>query len=147
MQAVAISTQSSLASLPAMLAACRALGVKERNSDFVLPLAVVLFRATGPAMNLAVAVYVAQLAGVELSLPMLAAGVGVSLLVTLGSPGLPGTISFVIACGPIVLAMGAPIGPLALLVAVEVLPDLMRTVGNVTMDVTATAIIDRRSET
>lgn len=146
-QAVAISTQSSLASLPAMLAACRALGVKERNSDLVLPLAVALFRATGPAMNLAVAVYVAQLAGVDLTVPMIAAGVGVALLTTLGSPGLPGTISFVISCGPIALAMGVPVGPLALLVAVEVLPDLMRTVGNVTMDVAATAIIDRRSET
>ncbi len=53
-QAVAISTQSSLASLPAMLASCRKLGVGETSADFVLPLAVALFRATSPAMNLAV---------------------------------------------------------------------------------------------
>jgi Na+/H+-dicarboxylate symporter len=50
-QAVAISTQSSLASLPAMLAACRKLGVSETSADFVLPLAVAVFRATSPAMN------------------------------------------------------------------------------------------------
>lgn len=62
-QAVAVSTQSSLASLPAMLAVARRLGVRESTADFVLPLAVAIFRATSPAMNLAVAIYVATLAG------------------------------------------------------------------------------------
>jgi proton glutamate symport protein len=144
-QAMAISTQSSLASLPVMLVACRALGLRDTTGEFVLPLAVALFRATGPAMNLAVAIYVARLAGIELSPLMLAAGVGVALITTIGSVSLPGAISLVTATGPIALAMGVPIGPLALLVAVEVLPDLMRTVGNVTMDVAVAATVDRRS--
>ena len=39
--------------------------------------------------------------------------------------------------------MGVPIGPLALLVAVEMLPDLMRTVGNVAMDVAVAVLVDR----
>ena len=39
---------------------------------------------------------------------------------------------------PIALAMGVPIEPLALLIAVEVLPDIMRTLGNVTWDVAVT---------
>ena len=39
--------------------------------------------------------------------------------------------------------MGVPVAPLALLVAVEVLPDLMRTLGNVTLDVAVTAVVDR----
>ena len=38
--------------------------------------------------------------------------------------------------------MGVPVGPLALLVAVEMLPDLMRTLGNVTLDVAVTAVVD-----
>ena len=129
-----------------MLGSCRALGVKEASSGFVLPLAVALFRVTGPAMNLAVAIYVAQLTGVTLTPGLLAAGVAVSLLTTLGAPSLPGTISFVTSVGPIALAMGVPIGPLALLIAVEMLPDIMRTVGNVTMDVAVTASVDRRSQ-
>ena len=45
----------------------------------------------------------------------------------------------------IAIAMGVPIGPLALLVAVEVLPDIMRTLGNVTMDVAVTATVDRHA--
>ena len=144
-QAVALSTQSSLASLPAMLGACRALGVRPASAELVLPLAVALFRATGPAMNLAVVIYVARLTGTVLTPQVLATGAAVALLTTLGSVSLPGTISFVTAIAPIALAMGVPVGPLGLLVAVEMLPDLMRTVGNVTMDVAVTATVDRRN--
>jgi Na+/H+-dicarboxylate symporter len=39
-----------------------------------------------------------------------------------------------------------PIGPLALLVAVDMLPDITRTVGNVAMDVVVAALVDRRRE-
>jgi len=143
--AVAISTQSSLASLPAMLAACRRLGIRDSNADFVLPLAVALFRATGPAMNLAVAIYVAALAGVPITPGVLMAGVATATLTTLGSPSLPGTISFVTAIAPVAIAMGVPVAPLALLVAVEMLPDIMRTLGNVTMNVAIAATVDRHA--
>lgn len=143
-QAVAISTQSSLASLPAMLAACRALGLRQASADFVLPLAVALFRATSPAMNVAVVIYVAWLTGTPLTATTLAAGVGVAFATTWGTISLPGTISFIASTGPIALAMGVPLEPLALLVAVEMLPDIMRTLGNVTMDVAVTATVDRR---
>jgi Na+/H+-dicarboxylate symporter len=143
-QAVALSTQSSLASLPAMLGACNRLGVARSSAEFVLPLAVALFRATGPGMNLAVCIYVAKLSGVALTPEVLAAGIATTLLTTIGTVSLPGTISFVSAIGPIALAMGLPLEPLALLVAVEMLPDIMRTVGNVTMDVAVAATIDRR---
>lgn len=145
-QAVAISTQSSLATLPAMLASCRLLGLRQESADFVLPLAVTLFRATSPAMNMAVAIYAAVLSGVELTPQVLAAGLAVSMLTTLGAPSLPGTISFVTSTGPIALAMGVPLEPLAMLVAVEMLPDIMRTTGNVTMDVAVTAAIDRHGK-
>jgi proton glutamate symport protein len=144
-QAVAISTQSSLASVPAMLQSCRLLGVRETTADFVLPLAVALFRATGPVMNLGVAIYVADLAGVALTPAAIAAGIAVALLTTISSVSLPGAISFVTAIGPIAIAMGVPVEPLALLVAVEMLPDIMRTLGNVTMDVAVTATVDRSS--
>lgn len=144
--AVAISTQSSLASLPAMLAACRRLGVRESTADFVLPLAVAIFRGTSPAMNMAVAIYCAYLTGTPLTALALGAGVLVAFLVSLSSVSLPGTLSFVVSVGPIALAMGVPVGPLALLVAVEVLPDIMRTLGNVTADVAAAASVDRKHE-
>ena len=142
-QAVALSTQSSLASLPAMLRGTGALGIRETTADVTLPLAVALFRATSPAMNLAVAIYVAHLTGVPLTPGTLAIGVAVAATTTLGSVSLPGSISFITSIAPIAAAMGVPIGPLALLVAVETLPDIIRTLGNVTMDVAVTGLVER----
>jgi Na+/H+-dicarboxylate symporter len=54
-------------------------------------------------------------------------------------------VSFVTNTAPIALAMGVPLEPLALLIAVETIPDLFRTVGNVTMDVAVAATVARRS--
>jgi Na+/H+-dicarboxylate symporter len=142
-QTVALSTQSSLATLPSMLVSCRQLGLRERTGEFVLPLAVALFRSTGPGMNMAVAIYAAHLTGVVLTPTVIAAGVLTAFATSLGAVSLPGAISFVTSCGPVALAMGVPVEPLALLVAVEMLPDLMRTIGNVTMDVAITSVVDR----
>ncbi|MCW3846473.1 dicarboxylate/amino acid:cation symporter [Sphingomonas sp. LB-2] len=143
--AVAISTQSSLASLPAMLKASGELGVPVAKSGVVLPLAVALFRATGPVMNLAVAIYVAHIMGVHLGPAQLAAGVAAAAITTMGAVSLPGSISFVSSIAPIAIVMGVPIEPLALLVAVEPLPDLVRTLGNVAMDVAVTATVAART--
>lgn len=145
-QAVAVSTQSSLASLPAMLDSSGRLGLRQSTSEFVLPLAVAIFRATSPAMNLAVAIYVAHLAGVEISPTLMAAGIGVAIIISIGSVSLPGSISFVVSIGPIAIAMGVPVEPLALLVAVEMIPDIMRTLANVTMNVAVTSAVDRIQE-
>jgi Na+/H+-dicarboxylate symporter len=142
-QVVAISTQSSLASLPAMLEGTRALGVPVRVGGVTLPLAVAVFRATGPAMNLAGAIYVARWFGVELTFGTLATATVVATLTSLGSVSLPGTVSYVSAIAPVAATLGAPVAPLGLLVAVETIPDIIRTVGNVTMDVATTALLGR----
>ena len=142
-QAVAISTRSSLASLPAMLAASREMGVREEVADVTLPIAVALFRATGPAMNVAVAFYVAHWLGLEPTFGQMIAATAVGAVMSYGAVSLPGEVSFISSIAPIALALGAPIAPLALLVAVEMIPDIFRTVGNVTMDLAVTAAVDR----
>ncbi len=142
-QSVAISTQSSLASLPAMVEGSKQLGVGARSTDIVLPMAVAIFRATSPAMNLAVAIYVAHWLNIELSFEQMALGVAVAWITTLGSVSLPGTISFIAAIAPICMVMGIPLEPLGLLVAIETFPDIMRTVGNVTMDIAVTGTVAR----
>jgi proton glutamate symport protein len=143
--AVAISTQSSLASLPAMLRGAERLKIPVAGSGVVLPLAVAIFRATGPAMNLAVAIYVAYWFGIELTPMMLVAGVAAAATTTLGAVSLPGSITFITSIAPICMAMGVPIEPLVVLLAVETLPDIVRTTGNVAMDMAATATVARRS--
>ena len=114
-------------------------------SGVVLPMAVAIFRATSPTMNVAVAFYVASWYGIELTPWLIVAGVAAAAITTLGSVGLPGTISFVTSVAPIAVAIGVPIEPLALLVAVETIPDIFRTLGNVNMDVAVTTAIARRT--
>lgn len=146
-QVVAVSTQSSLASLPVMIERARDwLGVPQTSAGLVLPLAVAVFRITSPVANLAVCLYVAQLNGVELSLAALVAGGLTAIAVSIASVGLPGQVSFFASVGPICLAMGLPLGVLPLLLAVEVIPDIFRTVGNVTGDMAVTAILGRRTQ-
>lgn len=144
-QSVAVSTRSSLASLPAMLAAARNLKIREEVIDVTLPMAVALFRATGPAMNLAVLFYIAEWMGLEPSLPQAIAAIFVAVLMSLSAVSLPGEISFVSSIAPIGIALGIPLGPLALLIAVEMIPDIIRTFGNVTMDVAVTTAVERRT--
>jgi Na+/H+-dicarboxylate symporter len=144
-QVMAISTQSSLATLPAMLRSSEALGARASTSGVVLPIAVAVFRATSPAMNLAVALYVANLTGTHIGPGQLLAGIATAAITTMGSVSLPGTISFFASVAPVASVMGVPIEALGLLVAVETVPDLFRTLGNVTMDVAVTATISKRS--
>ena len=145
-QVLAISTQSSLACLPAMVKGSHKLGVGSRSTDVVLPIAVALFRATGPCMNLAVVIYVAYLLGLDLSITAIAIGVAVAATTTLGAVSLPGSVSFIASIAPICIAMGVPIEPLVILVAIEAFPDLMRTIGNVTMNMAVTATIARSED-
>lgn len=142
-QAVAVSTQSSLGSLPAMLEGARGLGVPVTTAGVTLPIAVAILRATGPAMNLAVAIYVATWFGVAIPPAIMVTAVIVATLTSLGSVSLPGSVSFLSAISPIASTIGAPVAPLGLLVAVETLPDITRTLGNVTMDVATTVLLAR----
>ena len=142
-QTVAISTRSSLASLPAMLATAGLLDIRERVADITLPMAVALFRATGPAMNVGVALYVAHWLGLEPSLTQIIAATAVASVISYGAVSLPGEVTFISSIAPIAMALGVPIAPLALLVAVEIIPDIVRTLGNVTLDVSVTAAVNR----
>lgn len=145
-QSFAVSTRSSLASIPVMLVAARSLGVRERVADVTFPMIGALFRPTGPAMNIAVAFYVAHWFGLEPTATQVITAVAVASVISFGSISVPGEVSFVASITPIALALGVPIAPLALLVAVEMIPDIFRTLGNVTMDVAVTTAVDRRTE-
>jgi proton glutamate symport protein len=141
--AMAISTQSSLASMPVMLEACEKLGIPEGVRGLILPTAVALFRITSPAGNLAVVIYVAHVYGVALGPAQLAAGVVVASLVSLGAVGVASSVTFFTTLVPISMAMGVPMDLLPLLLAVETLPDFSRTLGNVAGHVGVTALAAR----
>jgi Na+/H+-dicarboxylate symporter len=142
--AVAFSTQSSLASLPIMVERSRdALGVPAPVANLVLPLAVAVFRMTSPVTNLVVVFFVAAVHGMHLDIGTIISGGIVAIAISVGSVGLPGQVSFIASVGPICLAMGVPIDVLGIFLAVEVIPDIFRTVGNVMGDMAATLIANR----
>ena len=146
-QTVAIGTQSSLASLPAMIEGARGpLALPPYVVGITLPLAVSLFRITSPAGNLAVAIYIAGLHGIDLSVWQLAAGVLVAAVVSVSAVGIASAVTFFPLMAPICLAMGLPIELIGLLIAVETIPDIFRTIGNVTGDVAVTTGVARARE-
>jgi len=94
-------------------------------------------------MNVAVAFYVAHWLGLSPTLGQMIAATAVGAVMSYGAVSLPGEITFISSIAPIAMALGVPIAPLALLVAVEMVPDIFRTVGNVSMDVAVTAAVGR----
>jgi Na+/H+-dicarboxylate symporter len=144
-QVVAASTQSSLASLPAMLeSADQRLGYPTQVTALVLPMAVTLFRLTSPVQYVASACFIAWASGVDVPAAQLVAAALLAVVISLGSVGLPGQVSFMATNLPVTQAMGLPVAPLGLLLAVDTIPDVFATVGNVTADMTAASIVARR---
>ena len=144
-QTIAASTQSSLASLPAMLeSASTRLRVPLPVSSLVLPMAVSLFRITSPMQYVGVAVFIAWAHGIDLTAAQLLAGATLAVVISMGSVGLPGQVSFMATNMPVTQAMGLPVEPLGVLLALDTIPDVFATVGNVTADLTATSIVARR---
>ena len=147
-QVVAASTQSSLVSLPAMLeSAQRRLGYPPQVTALVLPMAVSLFRINSPVQYVSAAAFIAWAYGIDLSAMQLAAGAALAVVISCGSVGLPGQVSFMATNLPVTQAMGLPVAPLGLLLAVDTIPDVFATLGNVTADLTATSVVARQEQT
>ena len=143
-QVVAASTQSSLASLPAMVDSARnKLGYPTSVTSLVLPMAVSLFRITSPIQYMGVAAFIAWSYGIDLPLAQVAIGAILAVVISVGSVGLAGQASFMGTNLPVVQAMGLPVEPLGLLLAVDMIPDIFATLGNVTADLTVTNLVTR----
>lgn len=143
-QVVAASTQSSLATLPAMIDCTRnKLGYPTGVTALVLPMAVSLFRITSPIQYMGVAAFIAWAYGIDLSVQQIAIGATLAVVISIGSVGLPGQASFMGTNLPVVQAMGLPIDLLGVLLAVDLVPDIFATLGNATADMTVTAALSK----
>lgn len=143
-QLIAGSTQSSLASLPSMIDSARTrLGYPAALTALMLPMAVSLFRVTSPAQYIAVASFIAWLYGIDLGFSQYAVAVLLAAAISMGSTGLPGQANFLTNNLPVTQSLGLPVEPLGVLLAMDTIPDVFCTVGNVTGHMTATAVIAR----
>ncbi|MBY0310828.1 MAG: dicarboxylate/amino acid:cation symporter [Phycisphaerales bacterium] len=141
-QLVAFSTSSSNATLPVtMECAIERLGVPKRVASFVCPLgATVNMDGTALYQGIAV-VFVAQAMGVPLSLEAQLSVVLASTLASVGSPGIPGgSLIFLLA---ILQSVGVPPEGIALILGVDRVLDMSRTVVNVSGDAAVSVIVAR----
>jgi len=140
-QAVAFSSSSSLASLPALIDSADRLDVPQPVAGFVLPLAVASFKVGTSAAWLTGTLFLAHLYGVQLGvadyLTIATAGVALSF----ATPGVPNGGYLLLA--PLLASVGIPAAGVALLIAVDAIPDLFATTTNVTGDFSAVAIVRR----
>ena len=113
--------------------------------SLVLPMAVSLFRLTSPIQYIGVAAFIAWAYGIEIGPLQWATAVVLAVVVSLGSVGLPGQVSFMATNMPVSQALGLPIEPFGLLLAVDTIPDVFATLGNVTGDVSAAAMVQGRN--
>ena len=136
---IAFSTTSSEAALPRAMEVLERLGVPRRIVSFVLPLGY-SFNLDGTTLYLSLAsIFVAQAAGVELT-----AGQQITMLLTLmltskGVAGVP-RASLVILAGTLA-SYGLPLEGVTLILGVDELMDMARTMTNVIGNCLATVVI------
>ncbi len=144
-QVVAATTRSSMAALPAMVASAEdALGMRRAVTSFALPLAVSTFRLNQPISWLAMALFAAALYGVRLGPADIATLAAASVLMSFSVPGIPSGSLFVIA--PFLAAVGIPPEAVGVLIALDLVPDVFKTLLNVTAHLTAVTVLDRGAE-
>lgn len=138
----AFSTSSSNATLPtAMRVTEERLGVPRDITSFVLTLGSTA-NQNGTALFEGVTVlFLAQFFGVELSIPQQVMVVLMSVLAGVGTAGVPGGSLPLIM--PVLVAVGVPGEGIGIILGVDRLLDMCRTVLNVTGDMTAATFVAR----
>jgi proton glutamate symport protein len=141
-QTIAFTSRSSLAALPVLLTdAQQRLGVTPTVAGFVLPLCASIFKPNSPITWPLGAVLVAQLYGVDFAgtnLVMFAIG---SVILSLTVPGIPSGGFFVQA--PLYIAVGLPPEGLGILIAIDFIPDLFKTLLNLTSYASTALMVSR----
>ena len=139
---VAFSTSSSSATLPVTMECCeQKLKVSPAVSSFVLPLGATV-NMDGTALYQGVAaIFIAQIYGLDLTLVDQLIIVGTATLASVGAAGVPGAGMVTLAM--VLTAINVPAEGIALVIGVDRLLDMFRTMVNVVGDSTVTAWMAR----
>lgn len=140
-QLVALTTASSMATLPLNMKICENdLKVSKESTSFVLPLGATI-NMDGNAMYYALAAcFFAQLFGIELGLTQYLAIIFTATVGSIGQAGVPGPTLLVVA---VLMSANIPVIGIPLLFGVDRFFDMTRTAVNITGDATCALYIDR----
>ena len=142
-QAVAFSSRSSLASLPAMLESVERAGSPPVIAGFIVPLAASVFRFGAAIAQTVGVLFLAHLYDIALSPAQLASIVVTVVFTTFAVPGIPG--GSVLAMVPVLHAANVPVDGIGILLAVDTIPDMFRTTANVTGSMALAAVLAKRA--
>lgn len=138
---IGFSTTSSVASLPVLLAdAEEKLDVSPEVANLVLPLAVSLNRSGSALFQGASIIFLAWMYDVTIPGSALAGAVLASFLVALTVAPVPS--ASVMTLVPALDTVGVPVAGLAILLGIDRIPDMARTVVNVMGDMAAAVVVD-----
>lgn len=142
-QLVAVSTRSSIASLPALIeGATQHLRLPATATAFVLPLTVAIFKINRTISSTAKLLFIAHIYDVPLSAQTIVVFLATVMLLSFSSVGVPdGGTAF--ATLPAYLAAGLPLEVVIVFEATNTIPDIFKTLLNVTGDMSAAAIVSR----
>ncbi len=137
---LAFSTSSSAAVMPMTVRVVRSLGIRETTAQFVVPLGATI-NMTGTALYQGVAtVFMAQVFGVDLAPTALLLVVVTAVAASIGSPATPGVGIVILAS--VAQSVGIPASGVVLLIGVDRILDMSRTVVNVTGDLAACLVLE-----
>jgi len=137
----AFSTSSSSATLPAALAAARdRLGIAPSTAGFVLPLGTTMNMSGTALYEGCVVLFVAQVFGVHLDLAQQATLVFLAVLSAVAVAAIPGGSLPLIA--GLLVAFGIPPEGIGIILGVDRILDMTRTMTNVGSDLVTTAVVD-----
>ncbi len=130
-QVVAMSSRSSMGSLPVMIEELGGkLGLAPAIIGFLLPLSASVFRAGAGIGITGGTCFLAALFGIDLSTPQLMTIAVTTTLLSFSIPGIPA--GSIIAMVPVLLAARLPVEGVGILIGVDTIPDMFRTTTNVT---------------
>jgi Na+/H+-dicarboxylate symporter len=131
-QAVAFSSRSSLASLPAVYEGARSgLALPEHICNLFLPLAASMFRVSAAMVQVVGVVFLAKIYGMVLDPRQLATVTVMAVATSLTAPGIP-LGGGILVMAPVLTAVHLPAAGIGILLAVDTIPDMFRTAANVT---------------
>ena len=138
----AFSTSSSSATLPTALEVSELqLGIPRRVAGFVLPIGSTMCMNGTAIFEGITVIFLAQIFGIQLSVPQMAIVMVMSVITAIGAAGVPGG-SIPLLVG-ILTMFGVPGEGIAIVLGVDRILDMSRTCVNVMSDLTATAWVAR----
>ncbi|WP_099188907.1 dicarboxylate/amino acid:cation symporter [Tepidibacter mesophilus] len=136
---VAFSTSSSNATLPVTIEAVENMGVSKNVASFTLPLGATINMDGTAIMQGVACVFISQIYGIDLSLQALLTIIATATLASVGTAGVPGV--GMITLSMVLQSVGLPVEGIALIIGIDRVLDMSRTVVNITGDSVCTIVV------